>query len=442
MPRASEASPPDLDETGPPVAAQAAGRRPRIVLAPMNFADMPMQIVQALRRRGYTAEHAQYSSGQGHKFGYALDKEVDLHAFGSKPAAHGATLRHYLDADFDIFHFWNKSFFFVRDYTTLTGLDLPLLKARQKRIIHRFSGFDLRLRSWDLERNPHSPFRYGYSFVADERLQIGFIEMLRDYADQLLVQDPELGQFLPEARIIPRALDLRQWPFVGVAPADRPLVVHTPSNPEIKGTRFVLAAVEALRAEGLAFDFRLVQDVSHDEARAWMRKADIVVDQLLIGATGVVTLEAWALGKPVVLYLREDLFRPFYGTSELPVANANPDTVTAVLRDLIRDLDWRRHLSAAGRRTVESHHDIDKVIDQLIELYEAVHRSPPRLPAGTADIDYLVLQTEAAIATAKALRKIETRPIIPKKLRRHWNRWVDRLTRRRRPDGDPRALRP
>jgi hypothetical protein len=426
MSRVPEAPPPDLDGIEPPIASPLAGpgRRPRIVLAPMNFANMPMQIVEALRRRGYMAEHAQYSSGEGHKFGYALDNEVDLGTFASKPAAFGATLRHYLDADFDIFHFWNKSFFFVRDYTTLTGLDLPLLKARQKKIIHRFSGFDLRLRSWDLERNPYSPFRYGYDFRADERLQTAFIELLRDYADRLLVQDPELGQFLPEARIIPRALDLRHWPFVGVQPTSRPLVVHTPSNPEVKGTRFVLEAVAALQAQGLAFDFRLVQNVSHDEARAWMRKADIVVDQLLIGATGVVTLEAWALGKPVVLYLREDLFRPYYGMADLPVANANPDTVTTVLRELIKDFEWRQHLALAGRRIVETHHDIDKVIDRFIELYETVHRAPARIPAGAADIDYLVLQTEASARTTRALTGIEEFLKRDRLLGQAWQPWT------------------
>jgi lipid A disaccharide synthetase len=202
---------------------------------------------------------------------------------------------------------------------------------------------------------------------------------------------------------------LREWSFVGVEPAARPLVVHTPSNAEVKGTPFVLKAVEALQSEGLAFDFELVQNVPHDEARAWMCKADIVVDQLLIGATGVVTLEAWALGKPVVVYLREDLFRPFYGTSDLPVANANPDTIEAVLRNLIKDFAWRRHLAETGRRTAETHHDIEQVIDQFIALYETVHAGPPRIPCGTADIDYLVLQTEASVATAKALSKLAVR---------------------------------
>jgi len=239
----------------------------------MNFADMPMQIVRALRQRGYTAEHVQYSSGGGHKFGYHLDNEINVRDHASRAYAHGSALRRYVEADFDVFHFWNKSFFFTADYTRLTGLDLPLLKARGKKIVHRFSGFDLRLRRWDLERNPHSPFRHGYSFEADERLQMAFIDLLRDYADQLLVQDPELGQFLPEARIIPRALDLRRWPFVGVAPTARPLVIHAPSNPAVKGTAYVLKAVEALRDEGLAFDFQLVHGMSHDEARAWLRRA-------------------------------------------------------------------------------------------------------------------------------------------------------------------------
>ena len=360
----------------------------------MNLANMPIQIVNALKKQGYTAEHVQYTLGQGHKFGYALDREINLRELGGRVKAHAHTLKDYLDRDFDIFHFWNKSLFYKLDYTHMTGFDIPLIKARNKRVLFRFSGFDVRLPSKDIEVNPYSPFRYGYQHKVDETAQQKFLDFAHEYVDQFLVQDPELQQFCPEARIIPRALDLDEWQFVGIRNNPRPLVVHAPSNNAVKGTDFVLKAVEKLQIEQkLPFEFKLIKGMKHEEARKWYEKADIVVDQLMIGATGVLSLEAMALGKPVILYLREDLFKPFYG-SELPCANANPDTIIDVLRELISDYEWRQHLSVLGRKTVEKHHDVNQVIKSFTSLYEEVMTKPVKTPTGTRDIDYLEFQTE------------------------------------------------
>ena len=368
---------------------------PKIVLAPMNVASMPVQIVDELKARGYDAEQVQYTFGQGHKFGYKLDREVNIRELGGRIKAHAKIAREYLERDFDIFHFWNKSFFFEGKYNHMTGFDIPLIKARGKRIAYRFTGFDIRLPSWDLEVNPHSPFRYGYEHPFNEPVQKYYLKFLEEYVDQFLVQDPEMEQFSPKpAHIIPRALDLKNWTNVGISKSDCPLVVHAPSNNIYKGTKFVLEAVDQLRQEGLVFEFKAISGMKHEEAVSWYKRADIIVDQLLIGATGVLTLEAWALGKPCVVNLREDLFKPFYKTSELPVANANPDNITEVLRKLIKDYEWRKELSKRGRETVEQFHDVNKVIDQYIDLYDGMMRKRPKKPKGYGDIDYLRLQAE------------------------------------------------
>ena len=361
----------------------------------MNIANMPVKVVRALRERGHTAEHVQYTFGQGHKFNYELDQEVSVRAHGGRIGAHSRTVKHYIERDFDLFHFWNKSMFFEGQYRHLTGFDIPLIKARGKHIAYRFTGYDIRLPSWDKEVNPYSTFRFGYKHLFDEDLQKKYIGFLQEYVDQFIVQDPEMAQFSPKGTIIiPRALDLEEWDYVGVAPTDKPLVVHAPSKPAAKGTEFVESAIVELRSEGLKFDYKRIKNMSHDVAREWYKRADIIIDQILIGATGVLTLEGWALGKPVVLYLREDLFQPFYKTNELPIANANPDTIKKVLRDLVTDFEWRQHLAKKGRKTVEEFHDIQKVIEQYEDAYKNILDRDTVKPTGTRDIDYLQAQAE------------------------------------------------
>lgn len=386
--------------------------KPKILLAPMNMAAMPVTIVHALRDAGYHAAHIQYTTGADNPLRYKLDRRAPYNAGGGRIRTQFRTLREALEEDFDIYHFWNRSLTFRLDFGGFTGIDLPLIKARQKRIAHRFTGFDLRQPSRDLALNPHSPFRYDQKPFYDEKLVAAYHEFLHEYVDAFMVQDPEMAQFCPEAEIIPRALDLKEWRYVGVERKDRPLLVHAPTNPAAKGTRFILAAVEALRDEGLAFDFKLLRGLPHNEARKVYEQADVIIDQILIGATGVLTLEAWALGKPVVVNLRQDLFEPFYGTTDLPVINANPDTIQDQLRRAIQDADMRLDLAPRGRALIEARHDIENVIGQYIDFYERLARQPVSQPSGYGDI-----------------RFVETQVRLAEQQERFWPRWRARYRR-------------
>jgi glycosyltransferase involved in cell wall biosynthesis len=60
---------------------------------------------------------------------------------------------------------------------------------------------------------------------------------------------------------------------------DRPLILHAPSDPELKGTRYVLAAVERLQAEGYEITFECIQNKPNAYVRERLIDADIVIDQ-------------------------------------------------------------------------------------------------------------------------------------------------------------------
>jgi len=367
----------------------------KILMAPFNMANMPQLLCEELRRKGFHAKFVQYTShGQRHRFGYSVDEYIDIYTEGKSYRTQLKTLKKYIDDGYDIFHFWNRSLLYTIQYTNLTGLDLVFLKTHNKRILHRFTGFDLRRPSLDLELNPYSCFRYGYTHNFDETRQQRYLDFISQYVDIFIVQDPEMHQFWPDAKLVPRGLNLNNWPFVGISPTDEPLIVHAPSNGEVKGTSIILKAIEELLSENFKFKFKLIQGMNHQQAIEWYKRADIIIDQILIGATGVLTLEAWALGKPVVVYLPEHLWKPFYG--EIPAASANPDNIKQVLRELITDYERRKSLSHAGRKIVEKHHNISDIANSLIDIYQDILDKPARLPTNTTDIDYFIFQLDGA----------------------------------------------
>jgi hypothetical protein len=361
----------------------------KILMAPVNIANQPLTVVKELRRQGVDANLIQYWHGMGHPFGYDVDQYVDMRGRNWREGQL-SFLSQVLADGYDIYHFWNRSLFCSYPYRDMMGFDIPFIKLRNRRIVYRFTGFDLRDPVTDYQRNPFSPFKYGVDPRFDQQKKARYIEFLKEYVDTFIVQDPEMQEFFPEAAIIPRALNLEDWHFADNEDNQEvPLIVHAPSNKGAKGSKYVLKALDELRTEGLKFRVKLLTDCEHQEAVSWYKKADIIVDQLLIGWYGVLALEGMALGKPVVCYILDHLFNQ---DPQIPVANANPNNIKSVIRMLVKDRDMRIELGMKGRRYVEDVHDVRKVAVSLKHLYIKTLRNEIKYPVGNSDIEYFSMQ--------------------------------------------------
>jgi glycosyltransferase involved in cell wall biosynthesis len=151
----------------------------------------------------------------------------------------------------------------------------------------------------------------------------------------------------------------------------RPVVVHSPSAPVAKGTKFVLEAVESLKRT-FDFEFVLVEKMAREEALEIMRGCDIFVDQLILGSHGYAAVEAMAFGKPVVCHINPQTLKAY--PKDLPIVNANPKNIAGVLGALLKDGALRLEVGRRGRKYVEKYHDGRKVTADLIETYNTVIR--------------------------------------------------------------------
>jgi hypothetical protein len=87
--------------------------------------------------------------------------------------------------------------------------------------------------------------------------------------------------------------------------------------------------------------------------------ADIVVDQLRIGLYGVAACEALAAGRLVVSYVGSvvrERVRSLTGR-EVPIIEADPDSLADVLTDLLSDRAAAAERAAAGPAFVAELHD-------------------------------------------------------------------------------------
>ncbi|WDR02348.1 hypothetical protein PSQ19_17265 [Devosia algicola] len=249
-------------------------------------------------------------------------------------------------------------------------LEGPYLSLRSVPMIVSFGGSDARIIELARRNNPY--FYRDADPEQDERTRT-YLRAISKYV-QNVATDCEMIEYV--APYFERVFTFRQ-PLnlsrfqISVSPQRRsPVVLHVPTDTHVKGTEQIVAAVERLKAEGLQFEFKLVRQLAQKEFYRELSSCDIYVDELRCGSYGVTAVEAMAYGKPAITYLRPDLVEKY--PSDLPLVNANPDTITDVLRGLIVDDVRRANISELSQSYVRKYHDDKVVAHAMLEVYKAI----------------------------------------------------------------------
>jgi glycosyltransferase involved in cell wall biosynthesis len=196
------------------------------------------------------------------------------------------------------------------------------------------------------------------------------IKKTNSLVDVSIVGDYSLLPFSPGSRVIRQAIDLLSLPYVGCVPKnDLITIIHAPTRRGLKGTDYIISVIDQLKTEGFPIEFILVEKKPHREALEIFKKADIIVDDILQGPYGILTIECMALGKPVLDHIHESLVHHYPG---LPVINTTPDTLYSNLKELIKNPNLRIVIGERGREYVETHHDSNLIARQLIETYHSL----------------------------------------------------------------------
>ena len=305
----------------------------RVTHLPVNMAGIAYKNVEALKRRGVDARLVVFKPQpfRPTEFDVNLDRpDGFLRAQLTQWRALASLL-----PKTDVFHFYFGLTLVPR------RLQFPILRATRRKAVFHFVGSDIRGKT---------PEQLAYAQQADARV-VGSYDAIR---------------WVPDADVIPPAIDLKRYTPSPGRGDKQPLVVHAPSRKASKGTEFVEAACAQLPV-----DLDVVHGVTHDEAVERYKQADIVVDQLNAGWYGLFAIEAMALGKPVVTFLHDEAVRrteDAFGVS-VPIANATKETLVDVLRPLVDDAEERRRRAELSRAYVEAVHDDEKIADRLLALY-------------------------------------------------------------------------
>lgn len=153
----------------------------------------------------------------------------------------------------------------------------------------------------------------------------------------------------------------------------KPLIVHSPTAKICKGSDIIIAVIEELK-KSFEFDFILLHNMDRKQVHEVMCKADIYLDQIIVGSHGMATAEAMALGKPVMCYIMKEVFEGGL-PADCPIINTNPDNLKEQLIRLITNGQLRHDIGRQSRVFAEKHFDADKISAYLVNVYKEVLES-------------------------------------------------------------------
>ncbi len=254
-------------------------------------------------------------------------------------------------------------------------IDLPILKILKKKVFFTFQGCDVRRGRYspvDFKKSlcnkcPNKKCRNGVFYNLSKILKL---KIMVFFANKTFVLNPDLKIISPSSEMLPYVnVDLTE--YLPVCPKNKkPIIIHAPSHRGIKGTKHVLSAIDRLKSEGLDFDFRLLENISNKEVKKNLIDCDIVIDQLLAGWYGGFSVEAMAIGKPVICFLRKEFLDIVPWSEDIPIINADIDSLDEKLKKIINDSGLREEIGRKGRLFVEKHHNPITTARKIINFYE------------------------------------------------------------------------
>ena len=266
---------------------------------------------------------------------------------------------------FSSFFKYNVFHFYFAKSLWPWNMDLPLYKLFGKKVVMEYLGTDVSL--W-----------LGLNGVDWRGRPVNRVKILRRTQRQAklvhkqLVCAPNFYEVVDNSIILPLALDLSDYSFHQRHSDIKNLtIMHCPTNRLAKKSDYIEAALNRLKQEGYHFTYKCITNVTHARLKEEYISSDIVIDQLN-GWYGTVSVEAMALGRPVISGFRPHLCHYDERYENMPIINADTYNIYDVLKDI---LDGKYDLNAIGQASREfamKVHDVKSVTKQLIDIYESL----------------------------------------------------------------------
>ncbi len=257
--------------------------------------------------------------------------------------------------------------------------DLAYAHKLNKKIFVEFVGSDIRIPELLSEINPYFKNayyheNYEYKRVEAPNKELKLQKIFSKYG-AIPIVNPEMQLFVnrtlfPTLHQVFFRINVNDFSHLyPKIETKRPVIVHSPSALIAKGSNIILPIIERLKKK-YDFEFIIIHQKPRSEVLELLKKADIFIDQIILGTYAMAAMEAMAYGKPTLCYIMPEVFKNGL-TPECPVVNVNPDTIEEKLIELILNPQLRHEIGLKSRTYIENYHNDLTIAHQLIDIYKS-----------------------------------------------------------------------
>lgn len=205
------------------------------------------------------------------------------------------------------------------------------------------------------------------------------VQIYNSFSGTVFVSTPGLLEFVPNGVWLPVVVSVDDWRD-GVAPLqrERPVVAHIPSSAQ-KGSHLIDPILRRMHENG-QIQYLRAEGIPHEKMPDFYRDADIMVEQFGIADYSVAACEAMAAGRVVVSRVADAVRERVRRETgfELPIVEANPETLEQVILEVIADPEGSRAIAKRGEEFVAAVHDGRRsaaILDTWLSASSAGHPS-------------------------------------------------------------------
>ena len=143
----------------------------------------------------------------------------------------------------------------------------------------------------------------------------------------------------------------------------------------IKGSKYVFEAVAKLQREGYNCELIDIESVHIKDMRYIQSQADLVIDQLIYGHWGSSSLEAIALGKPVICYFNKAWKNNYvrnFSIDVWPFIEADTSSIYGVIKNLLDDPSLIMKYSKLSTEFAAKQLDIESNAKNFVSHLESI----------------------------------------------------------------------
>jgi hypothetical protein len=287
-----------------------------------------------------------------------------------------------LNTQYDVFHFNYGSSLLDFSKLNLYGFDLPFYR-KDSRLIVTYNGCDSRqkykiINKYEICACADSECYNGVcNSLNIDRIKEQRIKRMVKYCDTVFYLNPDLKQFLPDMSVF-LPYTIASWDKI--TRKDRqykyPLkIVHAPSQRGAKGTQDILNTINKIQKDfPNKIDFIMVEGIKNSEAIKVYEQAHILIDQILIGWYGALSVEAMKAGCAVMVYIREDdlqyIPKEMHEDIRKTFINCNKNNLYEKLAELIENPGMMSRYSCYSYEYVNTWHNPNYVASITKRIYE------------------------------------------------------------------------